>query len=490
MSLARTPSSLRAASVVALSALAAACTVGPNYHRPTAPIATHFKEADGWRPTQPMDGIDKGAWWSVFNDPDLDALERRVEINNQNVAQFVAAYREAHQLTAEARASFFPTVGVNAGVQGEHTGGRGGSVTTASGTVVSGGSGGSTVATFNATASASWAPDLWGSIRRTVEGDVATAQADAAQIANARLSAQGELASDYFGLRVNDAEQQLFRDTVDAYQKFLTLTQNKYKAGTVAKTDVVAAQTQLLGAQAQLVDLRTQRAEYEHAIAMLVGVAPADLTIAPITKSKFDVPVPPASLPSDLLERRPDIAQAERQMAAANAQIGVKEAAFYPTVPLSASYTHSGTNLGQLFNASNEIWTAGASAAETLIDFGSRRAAVRAARAAYDEQIAVYRQTVLAAFQGVEDNLSTLHALQDEAVVRDQALDAANLAVQLDLNQYKAGTVDYTTVITAQTTALTDAQSVLTVQQERLQASVALIQALGGGWQASELPKG
>ncbi len=289
---------------------------------------------------------------------------------------------------------------------------------------------------------------------------------------------------------MNDAEQQLFRDTVVAFQKFLTLTQNKYNAGTVAKTDVVAAQTQLLGAQAQLVDLKTQRGQFEHAIAMLVGVAPSDLSIAPITQSKFDVPVPPTSLPSDLLERRPDIAQAERQMAAANAQIGVKEAAFYPTVPLSATYTHSGTSLGSLFSASNEIWTAGASAAETLIDFGSRRAAVRAARAAYDEQIAVYRQTVLAAFQGVEDNLVALHTLQDEADVRDQALDAANLAVQLDLNQYKAGTVDYTTVITAQTTALTDAQAVLTVQQQRLQASVALIQALGGGWQASELPKG
>lgn len=374
----------------------------------------------------------------------------------------------------------------------QYSGGKGGSaVTTASGAIISNSGGSnSAITTYSAALTASWSPDLWGSIRRTVEGDVASAQASAAQIANAELSAQGELASDYFGLRVNDAEQQLFGDTVDAFQKFLTLTQNKYKAGTVAKTDVVAAQTQLLGAQAQLVDLRTQRAQFEHAIAMLVGVAPSELSIAPIVKSKFDVPVPPSSLPSDLLERRPDIAQAERQMAAANAQIGVKEAAFYPTVPLSASYSYSGTTLSHLFSASNELWTVGANVTETLIDFGARRAAVRAARAAYDEQIAVYRQTVLAAFQGVEDNLSALHTLQDEASVRDQALDAANLAVQLDLNQYKAGTVDYTTVITAQTTALTDAQSVLTVQQQRLQASVALIQALGGGWQAGELPKG
>jgi NodT family efflux transporter outer membrane factor (OMF) lipoprotein len=486
----RTNLSLRAISSVALSAMMAACTVGPNYHRPTAPISTHFKEADGWRPSHPVDAIDKGAWWSVFNDPELDALERRVEISNQNIAQYVAAYREAHQITAEARASFFPTVSGSLGAEGEHAGGKGGSVTTSSGTVVSGGSGGSTLATFSAGLSASWSPDLWGSIRRTVEGDVASAQASAAQIANARLSAQGELASDYYGLRINDAEQQLYRDTVAAYQKFLTLTQNQYASGTVARTNVVAAQTQLLGAQAQLVDLQTQRAQYEHAIAVLMGASPSEVTIAPVTQSKFDVPVPPVTLPSDLLERRPDIANAERLMAQANAQIGVKEAAFYPTVPLTASYNHSGASLGELFSASNEIWTAGASAAETLIDFGSRRAAVRAARAAYDESIAVYRQTVLTAFQGVEDNLAALRTLQQEAGVRQQAVDAANLAVQLDLNQYKAGTVDYTTVITAQATALTDGVAVLTVQQQQLQASVTLIQDLGGGWRQSDLPKG
>ena len=490
----RTKLSLRTVSALALSGALAACTVGPNYHRPTAPISTHFKEADGWRPAHPVDVIDKGAWWSVFADPDLDALERRVAVNNQNVAQMLAAYREAHQVTAAARATFFPTLSATTDVNYQHSNKGGSSTTTASGAIITSsataGKGGSSVTTYSGALNASWEPDLWGKIRRTVEGDVANAQASAGDLANARLSAQGQLATTYYVLRINDADQQLFRDTVAADQKFLTLTQNQYAAGVVDRASVVAAQTQLLGVQAQLVDLQTARGQAEHAIAMLVGVAPSELSIAPIAKSRFDVPVAPVILPSDLLERRPDIAAAERRMANANAQIGVAEAAFYPTIPLTGSVGSNGTNLGQLFDASNAIWTAGASLSETLIDFGARRANVRAARAAYDEEIAVYRQTVLTAFQGVEDNLVALRVLQQEAVVRQQAVDAANLAVTLAINEYKAGTTDYTAVITAQTTALTDAQQVLTVQQEQLQASVTLIQDLGGGWQANDLPKG
>ncbi|MGC1304191.1 MAG: efflux transporter outer membrane subunit [Caulobacteraceae bacterium] len=487
----RTKLPLRSASVVALSAAMAACTVGPNYHRPPAAISPHFKEAEGWRAAQAVEAIDRGAWWSVFNDSDLDALEKRVEVNNQNIAQAVAAYREAHQITAAARASFFPTLGATGQVHDQYSGSKGGSsVTTASGAIISGGGSNSAITTLSAALNASWTPDLWGSIRREVESDVATAQADAGQIANARLSAQGELATDYYELRINDATQQVLRDTVTADEKFLTLTKNQYAAGTMDRAAIISAQTQVLGVQAQLVDLQAARAQDEHAIAILIGVAPSELTIAPIAKSEFDVPVPPVTVPSDLLERRPDIAVAERNMAAANATIGVKVAAFYPTLPLTASYSYSGgSNLGNLFSATNELWTAGASLTDTIVDFGARRAQVRAARAAYDEQIAVYRQTVLSAFQGVEDNLAQLRVFQQEADVRKQALDAANYAVQLTINEYKAGTVDYTTVITAQTTALTDAQAVLTVEQERLVASVALIQNLGGGWQANELPK-
>jgi NodT family efflux transporter outer membrane factor (OMF) lipoprotein len=486
--------SLRTALVGGIVCVAlAACTVGPNYQRPAAAISTHFKEADGWRPAHPVDALDKGVWWSVFQDAELDALERRVEISNQTVAQAVAQYRQAHQITKEAQASFFPTVSADAEVRDQYSGGRGGGgiTTTAGGaTVVSSGGGNGGVTTYSGSLDATWAPDLWGRIRRTVESDRANAQAAAADIANAKLSEQALLATDYFGLRINDAQQALYRQTVSDFQKFQTLTQNQYAAGTQSRAAVISAQTQLLDAQATLVDLQTQRAEYEHAIAVLAGVAPSELSIAPIAQSRFEVPVAPADIPSTLLERRPDIAAAERLAAAANAQIGVQEAAFYPDITLTGSYGYASTGLGNLFNASNELWSVGGSLAETLIDFGSRRAAVRAARAAYDAEVASYRQTVLTAFQGVEDNLAALRTLQREAVVRDQAVAAANQAVQLDLNQYKAGLVDYTTVITAQATALADAQTVLQVQQQRLQASINLIQDLGGGWDARDLPRG
>ena len=492
---------LRSISLFLSVALLAGCTVGPDYHRPAAAISPRFKEADGWRPAHPVAALDKGAWWSVFQDPDLDALERRVAIGNQTVAQAVFQYREAHQITKEAQASFFPTVSADASVEDEYSG-SGGFVTTST-TGVTGATGGATttgssvagargasVTTYTGTLDAAWAPDLWGRIRRTVEGDRATAQSDAADIANAELSEQALLATDYYGLRINDAEQALYRQTVADYQKFQTLTQNQYAAGTQSRAAVISAQTQLLGAQATLVDLQAQRAEYEHAIAVLMGVAPSELSIAPIAKSRFEVPVAPADIPSALLERRPDIAAAERLAQAASAQIGVQKSAFYPDLNLTGSVGVTGSELGRLFNASNELWSVGGELAETIVDFGSRRAAVRAARAAYDLQVAAYRQTVLTAFQGVEDNLAALRTYQREAGVRDQALAAANQAEQLDLNQYKAGIVDYTTVITAQTTALGDAQSVLQIQQARLQASITLIQDLGGGWQASDLPKG
>jgi NodT family efflux transporter outer membrane factor (OMF) lipoprotein len=475
------------ASLTVLTMALSACAVGPNYVRPSAPLSPAFKEApsaqNGWSPAQPMDTIPKGAWWSVFDDPTLDGLEKRVVINNQNVAVAEAAYREAQALTAADRATFFPTLGVTGSGTRSGGGGRnsgGGSiVTTGTGTVVS--TGGGSVTSYNVAANASWAPDLWCRIRRQVESDVATSQADAAELAAATLSAQEELATDYISLRVLDEEKRLYDDTVAAYKRSLQITQNQYNAGTVAKTDLITAQTQLIGTQAQDVDIGVARAQNEHAIALLVGVPPAALSRT--------VPVAPAGVPSTLLQRRPDIAQYERAMKAENALIGVQIAAYFPDLTLSGSYGFAASNLGHLFASSASLWSYGASVSETILDFGARRAQVRRAKAAYDQSVAQYRETVLAAFQGVEDELAALRIYQSESTLRDQAATSAKLATQLTLNQYRAGTQPYTAVVTAQTTQLADEQSVLTILQQRQIASVTLIADLGGGWSAADLPK-
>jgi NodT family efflux transporter outer membrane factor (OMF) lipoprotein len=482
------------ASLTVLTMALSACAVGPSYVRPSAPLSPAFKEApnaqNGWSPAQPMDTIPKGAWWSVFDDPVLDGLEKRVVINNQNVAASEAAYREAQALTAADRATFFPTLGVTGSGTRSGGGSRGGSggsiVTTGTGTVVS--TGGGSVTTYNVAADASWAPDLWGKIRRQVESDVATSQADAAELAAATLSAQEELATDYITLRVLDEEKRLYDDTVAAYKRSLQITQNQYNAGTVAKTDLITAQTQLIGTQAQDVDIGVARAQNEHAIALLVGVPPAELTITPTTLSRT-VPVAPAGVPSTLLQRRPDIAQYERTMKAENALIGVQVAAYFPDLTLSGSYGFAASNLSHLFASSASIWSYGANISETILDFGARRAEVKRAKAAYDQSVAQYRETVLAAFQGVEDELAALRIYQSESTLRDQAATSAKLATQLTLNQYRAGTQPYTAVVTAQTTQLADEQSVLSILQERQIASVTLIADLGGGWSSADLPK-
>jgi NodT family efflux transporter outer membrane factor (OMF) lipoprotein len=495
----------------ALAALAG-CTVGPDYHRPAAPVSPQFKEAAGWTPSHPADAIDRGAWWSMFHDAQLDALEQRVATSNQTVAEYEAAYREAHQVVAGARASFFPTIGAEAsathsrepsgigalGTTGSATttgttgstgtiGTTGTTGTTGAGATTTGTGGTSIRTTYVAELEASWVPDLWGKVRRTVESDRALAQASAADLANARLAAQGSLAEDYFALRVLDEQQRLYRDTLADYQKFLTLTTNQYRFGTQARSAVITAQTQLYCAQAQLIDVGVRRSAMEHGIAVVVGVPPAALAIAPATVTR-DVPVAPADVASSLLERRPDIAASERRMASANALVGVAVSAYYPDLTLSGDYGSGATSLGSLFSSAASLWSVGAELADTLIDFGARRARVRQQRAAYDEAVATYRQTVLTAFQGVEDELSALHVYQQEQDVLLQDEASARQAVQLDLNQYREGTVDYTTVITAQATALTASQNVLTVLQERLQSSVLLVEDLGGGWSARELP--
>jgi NodT family efflux transporter outer membrane factor (OMF) lipoprotein len=473
-------------------ALLGGCTVGPDYKKPEAPTQVSYKEAgDEWRQAEPQDAADRGAWWSVYDDPVLDGLEKQVDISNQTLRESEAAYRQAVAIVAEADASFFPTIGVAPSVTRSSSGGGSASGGTIGGGTTGGGGaigrGRSTITQYSASATASWAPDLWGKIRRTVESDVATAQASAADLAGARLSAQATLASDYFQLRSNDQLKRLLDDTVDAFTRSLKITRDQYAAGTAAKSDVITAQTQLESAQAQEINTGVQRATLEHAIAVLVGKPPSEFSIAPAPLTD-NVPVSPTGVASRLLERRPDIAGAERRVDAANAQIGVAISAFYPDLTLSGSYGFSGTQLGLLFTAANNVWSVGGSLSETVFDGGERSAAVDAARAGYDQTVATYRQTVLAGFQQVEDELATLRVLEKQAAVESETVKSAKLAVSLVLNEYKAGTVAYTSVVTAQATALNEEESLLTITQNRLVASVTLIQAIGGGWTQDQLP--
>jgi NodT family efflux transporter outer membrane factor (OMF) lipoprotein len=474
----------RTGSALALAAVLGGCAVGPNYQRPSAPVSATFKEADGWKPSQPADGIDRGAWWSIFKDPQLDALERKVEVSNQNLAAAAAAYRQAHALVAETRAQLFPVISGDASVERSKR---------AAGSFGGGGSGvgaGSAATTYNLSVGASWAIDVWGKVRRQVEENTDTAQAAAAEVASARLSAQTELAVDYFSLRVVDAQKVLLDDTVKNYQKAVDLTNNQYNAGVVARADLITAQTQLQNAQAAAVDLGVRRAQLEHAIAVLIGVPPAELSVPAMAEAPTTVPTVPLNVASTLLERRPDIAAAERQMAAANAAIGVAVAAYFPDLSLTGQYGFSSSSLSRLFSASNELWSIGPQLAGTIFDFGARRAGVRAARAGYDQRVAQYRQTVLAAFQAVEDQIAAARVLEQEAALRAAAEQSARRAEELALNRYRAGQVDFTTVVTAQNTALASEQSRLNVLGARLNASVSLIEALGGGWSTGELPKG
>jgi NodT family efflux transporter outer membrane factor (OMF) lipoprotein len=477
--------------------------VGPDYKRPDAPPAPAFKELAGWKISQPADAVDKGAWWSIYHDPELDRLERMVEVSNQTVKQFEAQYRNAVALVGEARAGLFPTVGISPSVSrsgGGAGGGRsssgssGSSGTSTGGSSIGSGSssggsggGGSRGTQFSITGSVAWDPDIWGSVRRQIESNVANAQVSAADLANAKLSAQATLATDYFDLRAEDALTQLLTDTVAAYTRALQIAQNQYRAGTQSSIDYVTALAQLQSTQAQLVAVGIQRQQFEHAIAMLTGHAPAEISIAPAPLAAA-VPVVPPGLPSELLERRPDIAGAERAMQQQNALIGVQTAAFYPTISLSALGGFAGNPLSQLFTTANQVWSLGASASETLFDGGLRTATVAAARATYDASVATYRQTVLTAFQGVEDALSDLRILELQAKAEATAVASTRRAVDATMNAYRAGTVPYTSVITEQTQLLSNQQTALSIQQSRLVASVALIEALGGGWSTTDLP--
>ena len=463
-------------------ALAASCAVGPDYRRPAFETASSYKEQTDWKPSEPNDVMTRGPWWNIFKDEELAALEAKVEVSNENVKAAAAAFDQARALVAQARAGFWPTLSASVGAE-RGAAGAGQARTTVP--ALSGGSG--TRTTVSAGVSGNWTLDIWGQIRRTVESNRASAQASAAALAAATLSAQGELAIDYFALRAQDQLQRILDDIVEAEQQSLKITESRYHFGVAAKADVVNAQTQLLNSQAQQINAKIQRGILEHAIAVLIGQQPASFSLAPAAL-RLDVPTVPAGVPSTLLERRPDVAEAERKMAAANAQIGVAKTAYFPTLSLSGSDQYTNSTFSHLISVPNRVWSLGPQLAETLFDGGLRRAQVAQARAAYDANVAAYRQTVLASFQQVEDEIVTLHVLEQQSVVEEAAVAAAREAEKLTLNQYKAGTVPYSSVITAQTTRLNSEETALSVFSNRLQASVTLIEALGGGWKEADLP--
>jgi NodT family efflux transporter outer membrane factor (OMF) lipoprotein len=470
----------RGSSTVILTLLLlSACTVGPDYQRPSAPVPAHYKEA-GWKVGEPLDAIDRGAWWTIYKDPVLDGLENQIDISNQNLKTSLAAFQQAEWIVAQARAGFFPTLDLNGQAQRSRTGGGSASSTGF-------GRSGFLSSLFSVSASASWTPDIWGRIRRLVESDVASAQASAADLASARLSAQGTLASDYLQLRVQDELKRLFGSAAAAYAESLRITRNQYAAGTAAESDVAQAEAQLESTRAQAIAVGVTRAQLEDAIAVLIGKPPAEVSIPP-TEAVIAVPVIPPGVPSALLERRPDIAAAERQMAAANAQIGVQVAAFFPDITLSGDYGTSAALLNRLLATSSRFWSFGSNLVQTVFDAGARTALVEEASAVFDENIANYRQTVLTAFQQVEDQLAALRILAQEAQVQDAAVVAAREAERIINNQYLAGIVAYTSVVVAEQTALADAETAVNIRQSRLIASAALIQALGGGWDAALLP--
>ena len=469
---------IKHATIPLLLVVLSACTVGPDYVKPKVETPPAFKEVEGWKKAEPKDNIPRGSWWTIYNDQQLNALEEQVNISNQNLAAAEAQYREALALVQVARAAYFPTVTAGPTVSQSSTSANAPGVQKVSLT--------SPDLVFSG--QASWQPDIWGKVRRQVESSKASAQASDADLEGVRLSMQGQLAQDYFQLRQLDSQKQILTTTVDNYKKFLELTKNRYATGVAAQSDVLTAQTQLETAQTQLVATGVQRAQMEHAIAVLMGKAPSDLTIPP-TPLDLTPPAVPAGLPSELLERRPDIASAERQAAAANAQIGVAEAAYYPNVTLSATGGFEGSTVAQWFLWPSRFWTLGPAALqETLFEGGLRRAQTEEARAAYDASVATYRQTVLTGFQQVEDNLAALRILEQEAKSADAAVASAKKNVVITINQYKVGTASALDVITTEAIALSNELTAVNVLGSRLNANVLLVQALGGGWSTADLP--
>ncbi|MFJ1337428.1 efflux transporter outer membrane subunit [Pseudomonas caricapapayae] len=457
-------------------AMLSACTLSPDYHRPQAPEPVAFKHAAGWTQANPSDALARGAWWQLYGDAQLNDLVEQLNASNQTVAQYEAQYRQAQALVRSARGALFPSVDLSAGKNrsSQGTGSSSSSLSNASSGIRD---------TYSTTLGVSWEADLWGKLRDGLAANQASAEASLADMAAIRLSLQSELVQNYLQLRVMDEQKRLLEATVAAYQRSLTMTENQYRAGVSGKDAVAQAQTQLKSTQADLIDLVWQRAQLENAIAVLLGKAPAEFALAD-SKDIPALPQVPVALPSQLLERRPDIASAERKVMSANASIGVARAAYFPDLTLSMSGGYSSSSFNDWISLPNRFWSVGPQLAMTLFDGGQRSAEVDRTVAVYDQTVAQYRQSVLDGFKEVENYLVQLDVYEDEAKVRGEALDAASESLRLTSNQYKAGLIAYLDVVNVQTTALSNERSVLTLLQGRLVASVQLIAALGGGWDA------
>jgi NodT family efflux transporter outer membrane factor (OMF) lipoprotein len=467
--------------------LSGACTPGPKYAKPTVPTPPAYKEvapsAAGpqgqWKASQPQDQAIRGKWWEIFNDSQLNALEERVDVSNQNLKIAEAQFRQARDFIRINRSALYPTVTTGPYINGEQF---------SRNAPNAGPKYGQTQGDYVLPFDLSYEVDVWGRIRRTIEAATASAQASAADLETARLSIHAELAADYFALRGLDAQKQLLDSTVVAYQKALDLTTNRYKGGLAAKVEVAQAATQLETTEAQAIDVGVERAQFEHAIAALVG-QPASSFAIPVSPLSASPPKVPVGLPSDLLQRRPDIAAAERRVAAANAEIGVAQTAFYPTISLSAAVGLEGSSITNWFAWPSHFFAVGPSLLQTLYDAGRRHAFTDQAWAGYDANVASYRQNVLTAFQEVEDNLSGLRILDEESTKQSQAVQSAELSLALSLNRYKGGLVTYLEVTTAQSAALSNERTAVDLLTRRMDSTVLLIKALGGGWDVSKLPQ-
>jgi NodT family efflux transporter outer membrane factor (OMF) lipoprotein len=437
----------------------------------------------------PADTLSRGPWWTLFDDPVLNQLAPQVAVSNQNVAAAAAAVEESRAAVREQRASFFPTLSLDAGATRSGVGGRTSSTTAGSGSTAATASTPRTSTRFTLGLGASWEPDLWGRIANTVSAASANAQASEADLANATLSAQAAFVTDYLSVREADAEIATLQTTLSGYQRALQITQNRYAAAIAQKSDVLQAQTTLANAQADLAQLRQQRAQLFHAMAVLAGQAPATFTLPAGDWRAATVPAIPVGVPSDLLQRRPDIASAERRVAAANADIGVARAAYFPALTLSADGSQGASRLSDLFNASSFAWSLGVSLAETIFDGGARTARVEEAQAAWKQAVAQYRQTVLEAFSAVEDQLSAASSLEEQQALRRVASQAADQTEQEMQNRYKQGLVAYTDVVTAQASALSARRALMQVSLNRQTAAINLVAALGGGWSTEKLAK-
>jgi len=456
------------------------CTVGPNYVRPPADAPVSYKEMGDWKPAQPSDQFGKGSWWEVYEDPQLNALEAQIDVSNFNLKAQQERFEQARATVKISRSNYYPEITGGASVTQNHISSNSPLFkTNVSKTNYS---------DYTIPIDASWEPDLWGRVRRTVEASRSEAQATAADVANVSLSLHAELAMDYFQLRGLDAQEDLLQSTVVAYEKALELTQNRYKAGLASAVDVAQAETQLRTTRAQAIDVGVNRAAFEHAIAVLIGKPPAQFSL-PSSPLRSVPPAIPPGLPSDLLERRPDVAASERRMQESNAQIGVAKSAYYPLVTLNGSGGFESGVFTTLLQGPSGLWSVGANASEYIFDAGRRRAVTQQAQSAYRQSIDTYRQTVLGAFQEVEDNLAALRILNEEQVVQQSAVASAEHSLALSINRYKGGIVNYLEVITAQNAALADEVTEVSIQTRRMQASVLLVKAIGGGWSVSQIPR-